>query len=67
MKNDELTHTDDPLRPDEQDLTPPHGDELRDEITFGRTDRYANIDDQNATRQRTLEEGVEGQGDVIDE
>ena len=26
---------------DRGDLTPPHGDELRAEGTFGRTDRYA--------------------------
>jgi hypothetical protein len=31
--------------PDPGDATPPHGDELRHESTFGRTDRYANQDD----------------------
>jgi hypothetical protein len=30
---------------DQGDLTPPHGDELRSEETFGRTDRYATKDD----------------------
>jgi hypothetical protein len=33
---------------DRGDLTPPHGDELRSEGTFGRTDRYANQDDPDA-------------------
>jgi hypothetical protein len=31
--------------PDPGDATPPHGDELRHESTFGRSDRYANQDD----------------------
>lgn len=39
---------DDPLPRDEQDVTPPHGDELRSEATFGRTDRYTNVDDEGA-------------------
>jgi hypothetical protein len=43
---------DDPIgqdsQPDEQDLTPPHGDDLRSEETFGRTDRYTNVDDAEA-------------------
>jgi hypothetical protein len=34
--------------PDRGDLTPPHGDELVSEETFGRTDRYANQDDREA-------------------
>jgi hypothetical protein len=42
---------DEPLHSDEGDLTPPHGDELRSEETFGRTDRYTNIDDADAARQ----------------
>ena len=33
---------------DPGDVTPPHGDELRAEATFGRTDRYANQDDPDA-------------------
>jgi hypothetical protein len=33
---------------DRGELTPPHGDELRTEGTFGRTDRYANQDDPEA-------------------
>jgi hypothetical protein len=33
---------------DRGDLTPPHGDELVSEATFGRTDRYANQDDPEA-------------------
>jgi hypothetical protein len=33
---------------DRGDLTPPHGDELRSEDTFGRTDRYTNQDDPDA-------------------
>jgi hypothetical protein len=36
------------LEADRGDLTPPHGDELRSEETFGRTDRYANQDDPDA-------------------
>ena len=39
-----------PLPRDEQDVTPPHGDELRSEATFGRTDRYTNLDDEAADR-----------------
>jgi hypothetical protein len=50
MKKDELVNDEEPLRTDEHDLTPPHGDELREEVTFGRTDRYANADDEAATR-----------------
>ncbi|HTL44854.1 MAG TPA: hypothetical protein VL262_11005 [Vicinamibacterales bacterium] len=42
---------DEPLHSDEGDLTPPQGDELRSEETFGRTDRYTNIDDTEAARQ----------------
>jgi hypothetical protein len=44
------------LRTDDHELTPPHGDELRDEITFGRTDRYANLDDETASRERALDD-----------
>jgi hypothetical protein len=44
-----------PLDRDSEDLTPPHGDELRSEETFGRTDRYTNIDDADATRREDLE------------
>ena len=36
----------------DKELTPPHGDELRDEVTFGRTDRHANLDDEQATRKQ---------------
>jgi hypothetical protein len=36
----------------EAELTPPDGDDLRDESTFGRTDRYANLDDEDATREQ---------------
>jgi hypothetical protein len=39
-----------PLPRDEQDVTPPHGDELRSEVTFGRTDRYTNLDEEAADR-----------------
>jgi hypothetical protein len=41
---------DDTLQRDEKDLTPPHGDDLRSEETFGRTDRYSNVDDATAAR-----------------
>lgn len=41
---------DEPLPRDEQDVTPPHGDELRSEATFGRTDRSTNVDDEAADR-----------------
>ena len=50
-EKDDLTG--DEPQPDEQDLTPPHGDELRSEETFGRTDRYANVDDATAERAIT--------------
>jgi hypothetical protein len=33
---------------DRGDVTPPHGDELISEATFGRTDRYATQDDPEA-------------------
>ena len=56
MADDELRKEDEPMRADERDLTPPHGDELRAEVTFGRTDRYANSDDETATRERVLDE-----------
>jgi hypothetical protein len=56
MKDDELANGEEPLLTDEQDLTPPHGDELREEVTFGRTDRYANVDDKSATRERQFDE-----------
>ena len=39
-------------QPDEQDFTPPHGDDLRSEETFGRTDRYTNVDDDEAGRRQ---------------
>lgn len=44
--------TADEPQPDEQDLTPPHGDELRSEETFGRTDRYTNVDDATAQPEK---------------
>ncbi len=43
-----------PLHSDEGTLTPPHGDDLRSEETFGRTDRYSNIDDDAARREEQL-------------
>lgn len=43
MSRDESGESDPEV--DRGDLTPPHGDELRAESTFGRTDRYANQDD----------------------
>jgi hypothetical protein len=45
---------DEPLHSDEGDLTPPQGDELRSEETFGRTDRYTNVDDTDATREEQM-------------
>lgn len=33
---------------DHGDVTPPHGDELISEASFGRTDRYATQDDPDA-------------------
>ena len=49
---DERSRPGDSLRDDEtpratdNDVTPPHGNELRSEVTFGRTDRYTNVDDE---------------------
>jgi hypothetical protein len=63
MKNDELTDGDEPMPADERDLTPPHGDELREEVTFGRTDRYSNIDDHDATRERPLDGSTSPEGE----
>ena len=66
MVEDKDVHLDDsrdvagePLHSDEGELTPPHGDELRSEETFGRTDRYANIDDASAKRERDKRESGE--------
>jgi len=54
---DDPVAADETLRESERDLTPPHGDELRSEVTFGRSDRYSNVDDENAARsQPALEE-----------
>jgi hypothetical protein len=39
--------------PDPGDATPPHGDELRHESTFGRSDRYANQDDPESQPRPT--------------
>jgi hypothetical protein len=58
------TRSDDVL-PDEEmleadkDVTPPHGDELRSEIAFGRTDRYANADGDAHGEQAAPEEPVQ--------
>ncbi len=50
---------------DDQQLTPPHGDELRSGQTFGRTDRYANVDDKVANREQSIvEKGSSGGDDV---
>lgn len=45
LSRDAASH-DHPLDP--LDATPPHGDELTGERSFGRTDRYANRDDPDA-------------------
>ena len=37
---------------DDHKVTPPHGDELRSSETFGRTDRYANVDDKDADKTK---------------
>ena len=39
-----------------KEMTPPHGDELRSEVTFGRTDRYSNVDEEEATRELPVED-----------
>jgi len=64
MDNAKDTHLDDtrdaadePIHSDEGELTPPHGDELRSETTFGRTDRYSNIDDASAKREEKRRDG----------
>jgi hypothetical protein len=41
---------------DDHELTPPHGDELRSSETFGRTDRYANVDDATADKTENVTE-----------
>ena len=59
---DERSLPDDLLRDDEtphataDDMAPPHGDELRSEVTFGRTDRYTNVDDEDAAREQPVED-----------
>jgi len=62
MEKNNDTHLDDtkdvadePVHSDAGELTPPHGDELRSEETFGRSDRYSNIDDASAKRERERE------------
>ena len=40
----------------DNNVSPPHGDELREEVTFGRTDRYTNVDDEQATREQPAED-----------
>jgi hypothetical protein len=50
---EDVSAADEPLHSDEGDLTPPQGDALRSEETFGRTDRYSNIDDSDAARERS--------------
>jgi|tagenome__1003787_1003787.scaffolds.fasta_scaffold20385627_1 hypothetical protein len=59
--------------PDQGDVTPPHGDELRSEATFGRTDRYANADDDRLmpsddpeAERPALSNEVLGVGDTAD-
>lgn len=39
----------------DNNVSPPHGDELREEVTFGRTDRYSNVDEQ-ATREQPADD-----------
>ncbi len=46
QKSRDATAHDHPL--DERDVTPPHGDELLREGSFGRTDRYTTKDDPDA-------------------
>ena len=53
---DELLSDDEAARAAGNDMTPPHGDELRSEVTFGRTDRYTNVDDQEAAREQPVED-----------
>jgi hypothetical protein len=66
---DERSRPGDSLRDDEtpratdNDVTPPHGDELRSEVTFGRTDRYTNVDDEEATREQPVQD-PEASGDT---
>jgi hypothetical protein len=55
-----------PIHSDEGELTPPHGDELRSEESFGRTDRYSNIDDQDATREAADPEEERAEAPDID-
>jgi hypothetical protein len=51
---------------DRGDATPPHGDELHSERSFGRTDRYTNADDPDPDRP-TPSEHVRGQDDEGDD
>lgn len=50
MPDDKLINEAQPPEPDHGDATPPHGDELVSERTFGRSDRYVNADDPDAER-----------------
>jgi hypothetical protein len=58
VPDDALTTNETP-RESERDLTPPHGDELRSEVTFGRTDRYTTVDDESAAHQQREAESDE--------
>jgi len=59
---DDSSAAEEGLRESDQDLTAPHGDELRSEVTFGRSDRYTNVDDENAANQQF--EPVQGRNDA---
>jgi hypothetical protein len=48
--------------PDRGDATPPHGDELRSEESFGRTNRDANADDPDAERPVLSDETLDSAG-----
>jgi hypothetical protein len=50
MPDDNKLINKEPFQPDHGDATPPHGDELVSEHSFGRTGRYANTDDPDAER-----------------
>jgi hypothetical protein len=52
-------------RRDQGDATPPHGDELQSERSFGRTDRYANADDSDGEGPMPSDD-VRGQDDERD-
>ena len=55
------------LPANDDDLTPPQGDDLRSSATFGRSDRHANEDDEPADKTQDVSEQGPALGTVSGE